>query len=266
MNSQPKISIIMNCHNGEKYIKKSVKSILNQTYNNWELIFFDNLSIDKTQHILNEFKDKRIRYIKSKKFLKLYEARNQAILKARGKYICFCDIDDWWIKGKLLKQVSYLKKNKKANFIFSNFWIYNEKKKKTYLYFKKMSNGKITQALLDDYKIGILTVFMNKRFFKTKKFNKKYNIIGDYDFFLNLSLKENFYCIQEPLAFYRYHDNNLSQKINLYVKEMDYWINRNIKKFEKLNYSLKKFKFNYYKLKLKQLINQILNFINNRDH
>lgn len=252
----------MNCYNGEQYLKKSLESILKQTYTNWELIFFDNLSKDRTIQILKEFKDRRIKYIRSNKFLKLYEARNQAISKARGKYICFCDHDDWWAKDKLLKQVNYVKKNKKADFIFSNFWIYNEKKKKSYLHFKKMPNGKITQILLDNYKIGILSVFMNKKFFKNKKFNKRYEIIGDYDFFINLSLKENFHCIQEPLAFYRYHDHNLSQKINLYVKEMDYWISKNNKKFEKLNYSLKKFKFNYYKLKLKQLINWGLNFIN----
>ena len=57
---------------------------------------------------------------------------------------------------------------------------------------KKKPSGKITQSLLNDYKVGILSVFMSKKLFKTNKFNKKYNIIGDFDFFLKLSLKENF--------------------------------------------------------------------------
>ena len=72
--------------------------------------------------------------------------------------------------------------------------------------------------------------------------------------FLKLSLKEKFYCIQEPLAFYRHHDTNFSKKTNLFASEMDHWIEKNSYKFKKLNYSLKRFKFNYYKLKLKQLI------------
>lgn len=253
---KPLVSVIVNCHNGEKYLSKSIKSILSQTYKNFEIVFFDNMSNDKSKIIIKRFKDKRIKYFKSKKFLNLYEARNKAISKAKGKYICFCDYDDWWMKNKLMKQLNYLKKNKKVNFIFSNLNIYNEKTKKSFLYFKKMPSGNITQALLNDYKIGIGSVFMNKKLFKNDKFNNKYNIIGDFDFFLNLSLKEKLYCIQKPLAFYRHHDSNFSKKTEIFAKEMDHWMNKNFNKFKKLNYSLKRFKFNYYKLKLKQLISR----------
>ncbi len=79
-----KVSIIMNCHNGEKYLNKSISSIINQSYKNWELIFFDNKSDDDSKKILKNFRDNRIKYFKSKKFLKLYEARNLAIKKAQG--------------------------------------------------------------------------------------------------------------------------------------------------------------------------------------
>ena len=58
----------MNCHNGEKYLNQSVNSIINQSYKNWELIFFDNKSKDKQKKILKRFKDKRIKYYKSKVF------------------------------------------------------------------------------------------------------------------------------------------------------------------------------------------------------
>ena len=138
----------MNCHNGEKYLHKSIRSIITQIYKNWELIFFDNQSKDFTKNILKKFSDKRIKYFKSKKFLNLYEARNLAISKAKGKYICFCDHDDWWKKDKLKKQINYVKKNKKANFVFSNLHIYNEKTKKSFLYFKKMPSGNFSGTLL----------------------------------------------------------------------------------------------------------------------
>ena len=254
----PLVSIIMNCHNGEKYLNQSVNSIINQSYKNWELIFFDNQSKDKTKKILKKFKDKRIKYYKSKVFLNLYEARNKAVAKAKGQYICFCDFDDWWIKNKLLTQVNIVKKTKKINFIYSNIKIYNEKTKKSYLYFKKKPSGKITQSLLNDYKVGILSVFMSKKLFKTNKFNKKYNIIGDFDFFLKLSLKEKFYCINKPLVFYRSHDGNLSKKTDLYSKEMDQWFNENTSRFKKLHYSLRKLKFMHLKLKLKNIIGKAL--------
>ena len=67
----PLISIIMNCYNGDKYLKKSINSILQQSYNNWELIFWDNQSTDKSKKILLSYKDKRVKYFKSNSFLNL---------------------------------------------------------------------------------------------------------------------------------------------------------------------------------------------------
>ena len=54
------VSVIMNCHNGEKFLNESVKSVINQTYQNWELIFFDNLSNDNSKKILQSFRDKEL--------------------------------------------------------------------------------------------------------------------------------------------------------------------------------------------------------------
>ena len=67
MTNKPLVSIIMNCYNGEKYLKHSIKSIINQKYVNWELIFWDNKSTDNSAKILKKFKDKRIKYFYAKK-------------------------------------------------------------------------------------------------------------------------------------------------------------------------------------------------------
>ena len=140
---KPFISIIMNCYNGEKYLKTSIQSLVSQSYKNWELIFWDNKSTDKSKTIFFEFNDNRFKYFKSKKFLKLYEARNYAIEKARGKYICFLDVDDWWTRDKLLKQIIMIRNNKSINFIYSNFYIYNQKKKKLKRFFLKIYFPKV---------------------------------------------------------------------------------------------------------------------------
>ncbi len=100
MIKKPSVSIIMNCLNGEEYLKDSLSSIVNQTYKNWELIFWDNRSTDKSADILKSFKDKRIRYFYAKKKTVLYRARNLAIKKARGKFIAFLDVDDFWEKNR----------------------------------------------------------------------------------------------------------------------------------------------------------------------
>ena len=90
------ISVIVNCHNGEKYLEKCITSIINQKYKHFEIIFFDNFSSDNSKKILDNFKDKRIKYFYSGIKFPLYKARNEAIKKTSGSLIAFLDVDDWW--------------------------------------------------------------------------------------------------------------------------------------------------------------------------
>ena len=157
----PLVTVIMNCHNGQEFLDESLKSLLEQSYNNWELIFWDNCSTDNSKKILQSFSDDRIKYFKSDKFTSLYEARNNAVEKASGKYVGFLDTDDLWESSKIEKQLNYLKKNSEYKVLFSNYYILENKKKKQYLKHKiLLPSGTITQRLLDHYSIGILTVFL----------------------------------------------------------------------------------------------------------
>ena len=80
MKDKPLVSIIMNCFNGEKYLREAINSVLNQSYSNWELIFWDNLSKDKSAEIFKSFKDDRLKYYCSNTHTDiLYKARNQAL-------------------------------------------------------------------------------------------------------------------------------------------------------------------------------------------
>ena len=256
----PLVSIIMNCHNGEKFLNKSLKSVLNQTYNNWELIFWDNLSNDRSSLILKSFKDKRIRYFKSKKFSTLYEARNLAIKKAKGDYVSFLDTDDVWLKNKIRVQVNFFQKNKKFNIIYSNYYVLDQIKNEKYIRYKKnLNSGRITQDLLNNYTIGIGTACVKKKIFDKQKFNKKYNIIGDFDFFVKLSKKNEIGYIKKPLFVYRIHTLNYSTKnLNEFKLEFDNWIRINKYKYEKLGFSLKKQKFYLRKIKIKNFLNFFL--------
>ncbi len=126
----PLVSIILNCHNAEKFLKKSISSVIKQKYRNWELIIFDNCSNDNTKiEVLKFRKNKKIRYFRSRKLFNLYNARNLAIKKAKGSLITFLDADDWWLKDKLDEQVKFLEKNKDINIVYSNLFLFNEKKK-----------------------------------------------------------------------------------------------------------------------------------------
>ena len=109
MNEKPLVSILMNCYNGERYLRESLSSVLNQTYKNWELIFWDNKSQDESVKIFNSFNDKRFKLFNAEKHTILYEARNLAIQKTTGELIAFLDTDDIWLPDKLTKQVALFK-------------------------------------------------------------------------------------------------------------------------------------------------------------
>jgi len=227
--SDPLVSVIINCHNGEKYLHEAIKSVLKQTYKNWEIIFWDNQSKDRSEKIVRSFKDKRIKYFRSKNFSSLYKARNLAIKKARGKFISFLDVDDFWVKTKLEKQIDLFKKNKNLSLVYSNVFILNNKNKSFKVFAKDpLPSGRITQNLLDNYRMPVITTILKRSTFDKMKFSNNYEIIGDFDFFTKLSLKGLFASIQEPLAFYRVHENNISRtKIDLFVREFNSWIYKN---------------------------------------
>ncbi len=254
----PIVSVIMNCHNGAKYLKESIASLNAQSYKNWELIFFNNCSNDKSEEIIKRFKSKKIRYFVSKKKLKLYHARNLAVKKARGKFISFLDTDDKWCNNKLKSQLDFFKKNRDYNVVYSNYFLLNERKNIQKIFFKnKLPSGLILQHLLNKYVVGILTVMIRRNILRKKKFNQGYEIIGDFDLFLNLSRKYKFGCIQKPLAFYRDHSDNFSKKTNLYLKELRKWLLKNEKRLIFAGYDLSKFKFFMFKLKIKNFLSYV---------
>jgi len=147
LGKKPLVSIIMNCHNGEKYLNESIKSVLDQTYKNWEVIFFDNNSKDKSSLLLKKYKDKRIKYYKSTTFYNLYKARNLAIRKSKGELISFLDVDDWWFKNKLDKQVNIFLQDRNIDVIYSNLFLYYQNKKKKKIVFKKKKKKKINNLI-----------------------------------------------------------------------------------------------------------------------
>lgn len=253
------VSIIMNSHNGSKFLNRSIRSVLNQKYKKWELIFWDNCSVDDTKEKIKKINDKRIKYYYSSKFYSLYHSRNLAISKAKGKYICFLDVDDQWKKNKINFQLDKIKKTN-YDIVFSNYSINDSLKKRLFnrVINKYVENCNITQELLDDYFLGIVTVMAKREIFSKFKFNKRYNIIGDFDFFIRLSLFKNFYFIKNSLAIYNIHKSNYSKK-NLiqYIKELNYWLKKNEKNFLKKRYKLNYLKFYLMKLKVKYYLNNI---------
>jgi glycosyltransferase involved in cell wall biosynthesis len=247
MSKFPLVSIIMNCYNGDKYIYNSVNSIIYQDYYNWELVFWDNKSNDNSAEIIKSYNDKRIKYYLSDGYTSLYKARNLALNQTQGEYICFLDVDDWWPKERLSKQIYAFNNNDDIDLIYSNYFICNDQNKSQKLFSKKLlPSGHLTSFILDDYKIGLSTVLIKKKslYCLENFFNNDYSIIGDYDLIFRLSKKLKFKYINLPLAYYRVHKNNLSKNYDLYIDELKNWYFKNLENFpNKKNYVYKKFNY-----------------------
>ena len=227
-NKQSLISIIMNCYNGEEYLAKSLESVLSQTYQNWELIFWDNQSKDKSADIFKNYNDNRFKYFYANEHTSLYKGRNLAIEKSKGDFVAFLDVDDFWEKNKLELQMPYFD-DPKVGLVFTNYWLFKEKQKKKKIYIKtKLPKGKIYNELINSYCIGILTTVLRKEVYLKleKKFDERFSIIGDFDLFLRLSKITLFESIQKPLAIYRLHGKNLSA-ISQHIEEMEIWLKEN---------------------------------------
>lgn len=156
------ITIITPAYNAEKYISETIQSVLNQTYQDWEMIIVDDCSTDNTSVIVQKYveKDSRIRLIRAPINGGVAKARNIGLEHAKGEYIAFVDSDDLWIPEKLDKQISFMKK-KDCVISYTNFRKFNT---------LDGSLGKIIKCpnkmepsdILKNTAIGCLTVMVNK--------------------------------------------------------------------------------------------------------
>ena len=225
---QPFISIIMNCYNGEKYLRQAIDSVLAQVHENWEIIFWDNQSKDCSAEIFRSYDDPRLKYFLAPTHTLLYEARNFAIDKAEGEFFAFLDVDDWWYPEKLEKQIHLFIKDPEVGIVCSNYWIKKEKKGTCKLFRKRtFPQGWVLNDLLMDYSVGLLTLMVRRTAFNTLNggCDPRFHIIGDNDLVVRLAMKWKLACCQEPLAYCRIHGENESQKQKARtVAECEIWV------------------------------------------
>ena len=220
------VSIIINCFNGEKFLSKTLLSVLDQTYKNFEVIFVDNCSTDQSAKIFKKIKDKRFKYFKTKKKIKLYEARNFALKKIKGKFISFLDADDWWDKEFLNSRILFFLSSNQYGFSFSNCYHYYENKKKFEVFYKgELPSGLILDDLLKYYFIKISSIIIKSNLVKNYKFNPRYNIIGDYDLIIRISKKFKGMGFQNKFVNIRFHKDNFTHNNRkMFYYEYKDWI------------------------------------------
>lgn len=220
--NKPLVSVIVPLYNAEKYISETIKSVINQTYENWELLVVDDCSTDNSREIVKSFeqKDSRIRLIESEiNFGGPARPRNIGIENAKGEYIAFLDADDVWLKNKLEKQLNLLIENNNFDLIDANAYTIDEKSKKLgVLRIKKVY--KILKIFFKKKNIIILSNFVNINTILMKnqnlpRFREDKNLIAleDWMFWIeNLEEEKKIYLCDEYLINYRIVSNSISNR------------------------------------------------------
>ena len=205
----------MNCYNGEEFLKQSIDSVINQTFGNWELIFWDNQSNDNSAKIFKNYKDNRLKYYLANNKTSLHEARNLALSKTSGELITFLDTDDYWFKEKLELQVNEFCKKKELTTVYSKIQVnyHNRLIPNKVIPAQNLPSGNIYDSLILNYNISFLAIIFKKKNLSNfpKIFNTKFDLISDFDFVLRHSKINEFLPIQKPLMVYRKHKNSMSK-------------------------------------------------------
>lgn len=196
------ISIITPSWNCAPYIEETIRSIQSQTYSHWELLFQDDCSTDKTKEIVAQFaaKDSRIKYECNLQNSGAAITRNNALKRAKGKWIAFLDSDDLWMPNKLEKQVKFMMENH-YDFSYTNYCEINEQSEDTGILIS--GPKRVTKAGMYSFCWpGCLTVMYNRdkvgliQIADIKKNN-------DYAMWLKVCRKADCYLLDECLAKYR---------------------------------------------------------------
>ncbi len=225
--SRPLVSVIMNCYNSDTYLREAIQSVIDQSYNNWEIVFWDNQSTDESARIVHSYDDSRIKYFYAPEFTPLGKARNLAISQCSGEWVAFLDCDDLWDRSKLQTSFEALaKQEEKTSLIYSRSKVI-DKEGKTVSCTKKSPSGKIHDTLLTEGNFIVFSSVIVKKsvLVASGKIDETLNHCEDLD--LLLRVLQNGYAaigIDEPLTSYRVHGGNLSlhNRFNNRVEVMNF--------------------------------------------
>jgi glycosyltransferase involved in cell wall biosynthesis len=236
----PLHSIIMPTFNGEQYIAEAIQSILNQTFNDFELIIVDDCSTDNTLSILEKFKnDSRVNFFSTPTNSGGPAApKNIGLSKSSGKIISFCDQDDLLLPDKLSRASLFFEKNPDFDVVFFDYVPIDENIKRGLCYLKEKNFLQRAKDYLEpiesdsyfckrfygcmagiDTGMTTQTVLCNHTVFEKIRFDTRYRIVDDIAVWYRIAENFKIGFIDSPAALYRHHDLALTKNRKLLISE-----------------------------------------------
>lgn len=209
------VSVILTTYNGASrgYLVESIKSVLSQTYQNYELLIIDDGSVDNTKAICEKYlSNSKVKYIYQEN-RGLAAARNIGIKNSKGEYICFLDDDDVWKPEKLEKEIKFFEnyQDKKIGMVFTSLELINKDGRKIAIQ-SHIAKGNIYGELFYKNIVDAPSSVMIKRevFEKVGLFREYMMSCQDYELWFRIAKHYHVYSINETLVKYRVHQNKMS--------------------------------------------------------
>ena len=212
----PLVSVIVNIHNGSAYLREALDSVMTQTFEDWELIAWDDCSTDNSAQIVAEYKDPRIRYFLSAQETPLGQARSNAIQKATGEWLAFLDQDDLWTPTKLEKQMALA--DDSAGIIYGRtalFWPSGRKRDYDQAHeFRLLPEGDIFIELFRSACFIAMSSVALRRSAVAEAggIPEWVEMTPDYCLYVAIARRYPARAVQEVVCWYRMHESNLWQE------------------------------------------------------
>lgn len=208
--SRPLVSVLMNCYNGERYLRPAIESILAQTYQNWEIVFWDNQSTDASAEICKSYNDPRIKYFYADRHTNLGGARAAAFEKVTGDFVAVLDTDDLWLPTKLERQLPLFDDPEVGIVICDTLFFTDEGRERQLYAGNYPRQGYVFKDLAKSYFISLETVMLRTAAIRnmTHAFDPGFSHVSDMDLILRLSKDCQLACVPEVLAKWRVHQSS----------------------------------------------------------
>lgn len=209
----PKISVVMPAYNAEKYIAEAIKSILNQTFSDFEFIIIDDGSTDRTVNIVNSFSDERIRFFQNESNLGVAETLNRGLDLASGQYIARMDSDDISLPERFEMQASFMDEHPEIAVLGAGIELFGAQTG------KRVFSGQ-NELLKIDLLFGNCfahpAIMMRASCFGDGKFcyDRSFNQIEDFELWDRVSRCYKMASLSEVLLKYRIHPGQVTQKVS----------------------------------------------------
>ena len=209
---RPFFSVIMNCYDGEKYLKRAIDSVFSQTHKDWEIIFVDNASVDNSR-IIAESYSKKLKVHRLSQLLPFGYARKYAVEQASGMWITFLDVDDFWEAHKLEAQYNRLHE---SNFVacYGGHYSVDQDGKVFGVNAPKCDSGFIFGSQLLQFEVSTVTMALKRDCLIENGilYNGELASSPDDNVVLRLLAKGECCVLKQPLAYYTVSENSLSAR------------------------------------------------------